>query len=157
MRVPLIHMHASNMPALGSTMTAQVYGPALQPCAACAVQGICARQLTVPGCTQTCPKPLDKVRVLKEMIFPLCEKLGQTIIFVRTKDSARSLHQAVRGRSLLQMHLHQHVAAAPKCQTMICARAEDIARNGQPAQSLHQAVHGGQRARLAHCREQGPP
>ena len=43
---------------------------------------------------QTCPRPLDKVKVLKEMIFPLCEKLGQTIVFVRTKDSARSLHQA---------------------------------------------------------------
>ncbi len=33
--------------------------------------------------------------VLKDMIFPLCEKLGQTIIFVRTKDTARKLHQQV--------------------------------------------------------------
>ena len=45
---------------------------------------------------QTCPKPLDKTKVLKDMIFPLCEKLGQTIIFVRTRDSARALHHAVR-------------------------------------------------------------
>ena len=38
--------------------------------------------------------------MLREMIFPLCEKLGQTIIFVRTKDSARSLHHAVRSPCL---------------------------------------------------------
>ena len=37
--------------------------------------------------------------MLKDMIFPLCEKLGQTIIFVRTRDSARALHHAVRLRS----------------------------------------------------------
>lgn len=44
---------------------------------------------------QECPTPLDKVSVLKEMIFPQCEKLGQTIIFVRTREVARSLHAAV--------------------------------------------------------------
>jgi ATP-dependent RNA helicase DDX19/DBP5 len=36
-----------------------------------------------------------KTRVLKEMIFPNCEKLGQTIIFVRTRDGARALHKAM--------------------------------------------------------------
>jgi hypothetical protein len=30
--------------------------------------------------------------VLKEMIFPNCEKLGQTMIFVRTKETSRALH-----------------------------------------------------------------
>ena len=30
-----------------------------------------------------CPNKEAKTRVLKEMIFPNCEKLGQTIIFVR--------------------------------------------------------------------------
>ena len=45
--------------------------------------------------SQDCPTPLDKVSVLKEMIFPQCEKLGQTIIFVRTREVARSLHAAV--------------------------------------------------------------
>lgn len=40
-----------------------------------------------------CPTRDDKTVVLKDMIFPLCEKLGQTIIFVRTKDTARRLHQ----------------------------------------------------------------
>jgi hypothetical protein len=30
------------------------------------------------------------------MIFPLCDKLGQTIIFVRTRETARNLHRAVR-------------------------------------------------------------
>ena len=48
------------------------------------------------GAPQDCPKPIDKVLTLKDMIFPLCEKLGQTIIFVRTRDVARALHQAVR-------------------------------------------------------------
>lgn len=30
--------------------------------------------------------------MLKDMIFPNCEKLGQTIIFVRTKETSRQLH-----------------------------------------------------------------
>lgn len=30
------------------------------------------------------------------MIFPVCEKLGQTIIFVRTRETASSLHTEVR-------------------------------------------------------------
>ena len=51
--------------------------------------------------SQDCPTPLDKVSVLKEMIFPQCEKLGQTIIFVRTREVARSLHAAVNPRPLL--------------------------------------------------------
>jgi len=52
-----------------------------------------------PGCcrrAQDCPQPKDKVRVLKEMIFPQCEKLGQTIIFVRTRETARALHSEAR-------------------------------------------------------------
>ena len=47
-------------------------------------------------CLQRCPTRDDKTVVLKDMIFPLCEKLGQTIIFVRTRDTARRLHQHVR-------------------------------------------------------------
>lgn len=39
-----------------------------------------------------CPDRNAKTRVLKEMIFPNCEKLGQTIIFVRTREAARTLH-----------------------------------------------------------------
>lgn len=39
-----------------------------------------------------CPRTEDKTFVLKEMIFPQCEKLGQTIIFVRTRERARQLH-----------------------------------------------------------------
>lgn len=42
-----------------------------------------------------CPDPNAKTRVLKEMIFPNCEKLGQTIIFVKTRDGARALHRAM--------------------------------------------------------------
>ncbi len=52
---------------------------------------------------QECPTPLDKVLVLEEMIFPQCEKLGQTIIFVRTREIARTLHTAVRPRSSLSL------------------------------------------------------
>ena len=36
------------------------------------------------------------MKVLKEMIFPLIEKVGQTIIFVRTRETARELHNQVR-------------------------------------------------------------
>jgi len=39
-----------------------------------------------------CPNVASKVKVLQDMIFPNCEKLGQTIIFVRTKDTSRALH-----------------------------------------------------------------
>jgi ATP-dependent RNA helicase DDX19/DBP5 len=41
------------------------------------------------------PSPGDKAAVLKNMIFPNCEKLGQTIIFVRTRNEARNLHAAM--------------------------------------------------------------
>ena len=34
-----------------------------------------------------------KYSVLSNMIFPNCEKLGQTIIFVRSRNFARMLHQ----------------------------------------------------------------
>jgi ATP-dependent RNA helicase DDX19/DBP5 len=34
--------------------------------------------------------------VLQEMIFPNCDKLGQTIIFVRSKDMSRQLHQTMQ-------------------------------------------------------------
>jgi ATP-dependent RNA helicase DDX19/DBP5 len=46
--------------------------------------------------TRRCPTPLEKVKVLKDMIFPNCEKLGQTIIFVATKDTSRQLHMQLK-------------------------------------------------------------
>lgn len=42
-----------------------------------------------------CPTASSKVKVLSDMIFPQCEKLGQTIIFVRTRETARALHAAM--------------------------------------------------------------
>ncbi|WIA32833.1 hypothetical protein OEZ86_006011 [Tetradesmus obliquus] len=39
-----------------------------------------------------CPSPAEKLAVMRDMIFPNCEKLGQTIIFVCTKDTSRALH-----------------------------------------------------------------
>lgn len=42
-----------------------------------------------------CPTPTAKLKVLSDMIFPQCEKLGQTIIFVRTRETARALHAAM--------------------------------------------------------------
>jgi hypothetical protein len=45
-----------------------------------------------PFQTCSCPSPAEKLAVLKEMIFPNCEKLGQTMIFVRTKETSRALH-----------------------------------------------------------------
>jgi len=43
----------------------------------------------------TCPSQAAKAAVLRDMVFPLCEKLGQTIIFVRTRETARALHAAM--------------------------------------------------------------
>ena len=62
------------------------------------VDGLCSKVWCFMGFepVQECPTPLDKVLVLEEMIFPQCEKLGQTIIFVRTREIARTLHAAVR-------------------------------------------------------------
>lgn len=40
-----------------------------------------------------CPTKEDKITVLKDRIFPAAEKLGQSIIFVRTRESARELHR----------------------------------------------------------------
>eukprot|EP00250_Pteridium_aquilinum_P015055 c22350_g1_i1 orf=292-1824(+) len=40
-----------------------------------------------------CPRDEDKVSVLKDRIFPAAEKLGQSIIFVRTRASASNLHK----------------------------------------------------------------
>lgn len=45
--------------------------------------------------TVKCPNRDAKIRVLKEMIFPNCEKLGQTIIFVRSREMAKELHNAM--------------------------------------------------------------
>lgn len=35
--------------------------------------------------------------MLQEQIFPNCEKLGQTIIFTRTRAEAAALHQMMAG------------------------------------------------------------
>ena len=40
-----------------------------------------------------CPEDKDKITVLKDRIFPAAEKLGQSIIFVRTRTSASTLHR----------------------------------------------------------------
>ncbi|XP_057983588.1 DEAD-box ATP-dependent RNA helicase 38 [Malania oleifera] len=42
-----------------------------------------------------CPDELSKILVIKDRIFELGEKLGQTIIFVRTRNSASMLHKAL--------------------------------------------------------------
>ena len=38
----------------------------------------------------------QKDMLLKEKIFPLCDKIGQTIIFVRTREGARRLHASMQ-------------------------------------------------------------
>ena len=51
------------------------------------------------GCHWSCCRSAQaagQADVLKDMIFPQCEKLGQTIIFVRTRETARALHSAAR-------------------------------------------------------------
>ncbi|KAK4765915.1 hypothetical protein SAY87_007557 [Trapa incisa] len=42
-----------------------------------------------------CPDELAKIIVIKDRIFEFGEKLGQTIIFVRTRNSASMLHKAL--------------------------------------------------------------
>lgn len=49
---------------------------------------------------QMCSSQEDKERVLSQMIFPNCERLGQTIIFVQRRETGRRLHSAVRPTSL---------------------------------------------------------
>ena len=41
------------------------------------------------------PDELSKVMVIKERIFEFGERLGQTIIFVRTRNSASTLHKSL--------------------------------------------------------------
>ncbi|KAI7996085.1 DEAD-box ATP-dependent RNA helicase 38 [Camellia lanceoleosa] len=43
-----------------------------------------------------CPDELSKIMVIKDKIFELGQKVGQTIIFVRTRNSASMLHQTLR-------------------------------------------------------------
>ncbi|XP_059649205.1 DEAD-box ATP-dependent RNA helicase 38-like isoform X2 [Cornus florida] len=42
-----------------------------------------------------CPDELSKIKVIKDTIFEFGNKVGQTIIFVRTRNSASMLHQAL--------------------------------------------------------------
>ncbi|TYK25195.1 DEAD-box ATP-dependent RNA helicase 38 [Cucumis melo var. makuwa] len=42
-----------------------------------------------------CPNEQTKIRVIKDRIFELADKLGQTIIFVATRNSAGVLHKAL--------------------------------------------------------------
>ena len=49
----------------------------------------------VKQCKVKCPDELSKMLVIKDKIFELGHKLGQTIIFVDTKNSAGMLHKAL--------------------------------------------------------------
>jgi ATP-dependent RNA helicase DDX19/DBP5 len=42
-----------------------------------------------------CPDELAKIEVIKDYIFELGENVGQTIIFVRTRNSAKMLHKSL--------------------------------------------------------------
>ncbi|XLR55344.1 hypothetical protein S83_006016 [Arachis hypogaea] len=42
-----------------------------------------------------CPDELSKIEVIKDYIFELGENVGQTIIFVRTRQSAKMLHKSL--------------------------------------------------------------
>ena len=56
----------------------------------------------IKQCRVRCPAPKDKQTVLRESIFPNCEKLGQTIIFVDSRANAHGLHRMV---SFCLLHL----------------------------------------------------
>lgn len=61
--------------------------------------------LAALGRARSCPDRQAKTRVLKEMIFPNCERLGQTIIFVRTRDTAKALHAGESSTRKIRMHV----------------------------------------------------
>lgn len=42
-----------------------------------------------------CPDELSKIMVIKDRILELGEKVGQTIVFVRSRNSASNLHQSL--------------------------------------------------------------
>jgi len=42
-----------------------------------------------------CPDELAKIEVIKDYIFEIGENVGQTIIFVRTRNSAKMLHKSL--------------------------------------------------------------
>uniref|UniRef100_A0A7S0R1G1 Helicase C-terminal domain-containing protein n=1 Tax=Pyramimonas obovata TaxID=1411642 RepID=A0A7S0R1G1_9CHLO len=42
-----------------------------------------------------CPRESDKEEVLKNRILPACDKLGQTIVFVKQRKAAKRLHMAL--------------------------------------------------------------
>ena len=44
-----------------------------------------------------CPTEQSKEDVLKDRILPACDKLGQTIVFCRTRKGASSLHHGLLG------------------------------------------------------------
>mmetsp|Transcript_1994 Transcript_1994/g.5197 ORF Transcript_1994/g.5197 Transcript_1994/m.5197 type:complete len:508 (+) Transcript_1994:268-1791(+) len=44
-----------------------------------------------------CPTVEDKTKLLKDMVLPNCENLGQTIIFVKTRKSAKDLSSELTG------------------------------------------------------------
>lgn len=55
-------------------------------------------QLTLNAIKQfkvRCPDELSKIAVIKDKIFEFAQNLGQTIIFVRTRNSATMLHQSL--------------------------------------------------------------
>ena len=61
---------------------------------------------------QICESPMKKLDVLHHYIFPLTQKVGQTIIFVRTRETARQLHSSVSlvpwSASSMHMHTYTH-------------------------------------------------
>ena len=56
-----------------------------------------------------CPSELAKIKVLKDRFFPLAEKLGQTIIFVRTRESASKLHNMLEAEGYRCTSMQGHL------------------------------------------------
>lgn len=81
----------------------------------------------------SCPSPADKVSVLREMIFPNCEKLGQTIIFVRTKDTCRRLHAQMQHMGYKITSIQASVCVC-KCVPAVLTLTEAELPGGSPMQ-----------------------
>ena len=68
------------------------------------------------------------------MIFPNCEKLGQTIIFVRTRETARALHQAMArdGYKCTSIQARAPLRPAARCGSCAARRGRTAAARSPP-------------------------
>lgn len=71
------------------------------------------------------------------MIFPNCEKLGQTIIFVRTREAARTLHSRMEAEGYKCTSITVRGAAA-----RLLSALKRVDAHAAASQCMHAAARG---------------